>query len=255
MQHRSQRVRFANSKGLFLSGIIEWPVEPTKRFAIFSHCFTCTKDLKAIVRISRCLATHGIAVLRFDFTGLGDSQGDFSSTTFVDNQSDVVAAAEYLRANFESPQLLIGHSLGGAAMISSAPRISSVQGVVTIASPSDTLHLANLLSRMNPDIEQTGSGTVVIGGRTHLIRVGMIEQLRRTDLPTAFRELRMPLLIFFPLEDETLPFRHGIEALQLAGGPVSFVTLEGSDHLLVKRPGDPDFVADMIRTWGNRNLQ
>lgn len=252
MQHRSERVRFPNQSGIELAGIIEWPATTPHRFAIFAHCFTCGKDLKAIVRISRQLAALGIAVLRFDFTGLGDSRGDFSRTTFADNQSDLMAAAEYLATQHRPADILIGHSLGGAAAIACAERLPAVQSVVNIASPSNTRHLADYLAMTNDLIEGSGAGEVVIGGRSHLIRRELLESLRATDLPALIRRLSKPLLIFFSPLDETLPWRHGKEMFELAGGPTTFITLDGADHLLVNQPGDTEFVARMIDLWSRR---
>lgn len=252
MQHRSERVRFANQRGIDLAGIIEWPPGEAHRFAVFAHCFTCGKDLKAIVRISRHLAALGIAVLRFDFTGLGDSRGDFSQTTFEHNQEDLLAAVEYLTRNHRPPELLIGHSLGGAAVLACAGRIPSASALVNIASPVSTRHLADYLAQTNPAIEQLGAGEVDIGGRTHLIRREMLTALRQADLASILRSLQLPLLIFFSPLDDTLPWRHGQEMFELAGGPTSFVTLDGADHLLVNQPGDPEFVARMIELWSRR---
>lgn len=252
MQHRSERVRFPNQHGLELAGILEWPASPPHRFAIFAHCFTCGKDLKAIVRISRQLAALGIAVLRFDFTGLGDSRGDFSRTTFADNQADLLSAADFLARNHQPAELLIGHSLGGAAVLACAARLPAVNALVNIASPASTRHLADFLARANPAIEESGAGEVVIGGRPHLIRREMLEGLRQTDLPATLQALRKPLLIFFSPLDETLPWRHGREMFELAGGPTSFITLDGADHLLVNQPGDTEFVARMIELWSRR---
>lgn len=255
MQRNSQRVKFSNRSGITLAGILELPpaAEP-RSFAVFSHCFTCTKDLKAIVRISRRLAALGFAVLRFDFTGLGDSQGDFSATTFLDNVADLESAAAFLSAEYRAPELLIGHSLGGAASIVAAQNLPSVRAVVNIASPANTLHLANHLVRLNPDIETAGAGEVVIGGQRHLIRSKMIEVLRGHDHPTSLRELTLPLLVMFSPADETLPFRHGWDVVQAAGGPASFINLDGADHLLVNQPFIADYVAGLISAWVVRYL-
>ena len=252
MQHRSERVRFPNQRGVDLAGIIEWPAGEAHRFAVFAHCFTCGKDLKAIVRISRHLAALGTAVLRFDFTGLGDSRGVFSHTTFHDNRDDLHAAVEFLTRTHLPPELLIGHSLGGAAVLACASQIPSATALVNIASPASTRHLADYLALTNPAIEQAGEGEVVIGGRSHLIRREMLAALRETDLPATLRNLQLPLLIFFSPLDETLPWRHGREMFELAAGPTSFITLDGADHLLVNQPGDTEFVARMIDLWSRR---
>ena len=252
----SQRVKFPNANGQILAGILELPVsQPPRAFCVFSHCFTCTKDLKAIVRISRRLAEHGWGVLRFDFTGLGESTGDFSHTTFQDNVTDLLAAVDFLVENHEAPRFLIGHSLGGAASIVAAPRVPSVSAIVNIASPANTQHLAGFLSRENPDIEALGAGKVVIGGRPHLIRQPMLQALRDHDHGKQLRALTLPLLVMFSPADETLPFVQGMEMFRLAGGPVSFVTIDGADHLLVNQAADVQFVADMINVWVSRFIE
>ena len=250
----STRVRFENSRGIALRGIIDWPAEATERIALFSHCFTCTKDLKAIVRISRNLAKHGIAVLRFDFTGLGESKGVFADSNFETNCDDILAARDFLIAEHVAPQLLIGHSLGGAAMISTASEIESAKAICTIASPSDTYHLADFLLRTNPDIEIKGAGDVVIGGRSHTITTQLVESLQRQPMTERLADLYLPYLVFHSPTDETLSYSHARAMYDKTSGPVSIITLDDSDHLLVNRTDDVGFVADMIATWSKRYL-
>jgi putative redox protein len=250
----STRVRFENSRNILLSGIIDWPEDRTEKLALFSHCFTCTKDLKAIARISRGLARKGIAVLRFDFTGLGDSKGSFSESNFETNTDDILSAVKFLNAEHIAPQLLIGHSLGGAAMISVAPQINSARAISTLASPSDTYHLAEFLSSQNPKIESEGEGEVTIGGRTYLMKAQLLESLRRQPMEERLSELKLPFLVFHSPEDETLAYRHATQMHQRAGGPTSIVTLDSSDHLLVKRSDDVEFVANILATWSARYL-
>ena len=250
----SHRVFFENENGTRLAGILDLPTEPPRVYALFSHCFTCTKDLKAIVRISRGLARYGIAVLRFDFTGLGDSHGEFSDSNFETNLVDIQAAVRWLTQEQQSPRLLIGHSLGGAAMMASASQIDSAVGLVTVAAPSCTKHLAEFLSRQNPAIETEGSGQVVIGGRSHLMRAQLLQSFRNRDLKSEIESLRIHHLIFHSPLDETLAFRHAEEIFSLTGGPKSLVTLDGADHLLVNQPGDVEFVADLIAIWSRRCL-
>ena len=254
----SEKVFFENESGTRLCGIIDRPSsEPNEPLdirttALFSHCFTCTKDLKAIVKISRKLAKLGIAVLRFDFTGLGESAGEFSDTNFDTNCKDVLAAVQFLSKMIAPPSLLIGHSLGGAAMMAMAAKIRSAKSLVTIASPSSTKHLADYLSQTSPDIFEKGQGTVEVGGRSYLLKSQLIDNLRQQDLPSTLKNLQIPHLIFHPQEDATLPYWHAEKMFELTGGPKSMITLDGSDHLLVDRKDDCDFVANLISNWFGR---
>ena len=250
----SHRVHFENSSGIRLAGIVDLPTSEPAAFALFAHCFTCSKDLKAIVRISRGLAKHGFGVLRFDFTGLGDSRGDFSDSRFETNLADIQSAVSWLATEHQSPQLLVGHSLGGAAMMASAESIPSAKALATVAAPSCTKHLARFLGSANTEIESKGIGTVTIGGRTHTIRRELLDSLLRFDLKSSIQKISIPHLVFHSPEDETLAFSHAEEIFAWTGGPKSFVTLDGSDHLLVNQPGDVGYVADMIATWSKREI-
>ena len=250
----SQRVYFQNQAGERLAGILDLPASSPTSFALFSHCFTCTKDLKAIVRISRGLAKHCIGVLRFDFTGLGDSHGDFSNSNFESNLADIQAAVGWLNAEHESPKLLMGHSLGGAAMMASANKISSAKAIVTLAAPSCTKHLAKFLGQTNPAIETEGVGEVTIGGRTHTIRNQMLESLANFDLAPAIEQIDIPHLIFHSPADETLDFHHAEDIFAKTGGAKSLITLVDSGHLLVNRPDDVGYVSDLIAIWASRFL-
>ena len=248
----SQRHFVPNSSGDDLAVIIETSAEPMKSIAMFSHCFTCSKDLKAIVKISRRLATHGIAVARFDFTGLGDSTGDFSESNFETNIADILSVSNWLRNHIGSPQLLMGISLGGAAMISAARQIETTKGLVSLATPSCTKHLAEFLVRQAPEIETEGMGQVVIGGRTHQIKKQMIESLRKRNLDQDIAQISVHHLILHSPMDETLGLYHAENLFKYSGGIKSFVTLDGADHLLMNQPGDVEFVADQIEVWSRR---
>jgi len=251
----SHRVHFENSSGIRLAGIVDLPTGEPHAFALFAHCFTCSKDLKVIVRISRGLARHGFGVLRFDFTGLGDSRGDFSNSRFETNLADIHSAAEWLAVEHQAPQLLVGHSLGGAAMMASVASIRSAKSLATVAAPSCTKHLAQFLGTANPTIEAEGIGQVTVGGRTHTIRRELLDSLREFDLKSSIEKIAIPHLIMHSPEDETLAFRHSEEIFAWTGGPKSFVTLDGSDHLLVNQPQDAGYVADLIATWSSRVIQ
>lgn len=251
---KSERVYFENADGIRLAGILDYNQAGNRAFALFSHCFTCNKDLKAIVKISRRLAEHGIAVLRFDFEGLGDSKGSFSDSNLETNLRDVRAAVEFLAAHHEPPQLLIGHSLGGSAMLTLAEEVDSARALVTIASPSTTEHLIKHLSSESPAIVSEGEGEVVIGGRTWLIKKQFLENLAQYDLNQSLKELTKPHFIIHPSTDETLAYWHAEKMFELTGGPKSVLTLDESDHLLVVRADDAVYVANMIASWVERYL-
>lgn len=255
----SQRVSFQAAAGHNLQGIIDLPNTDDfpggpRAYGLFSHCFTCTKDLKAIVKISRALAKSGIAILRFDFTGLGESGGDFSESNFDTNRADIQSAVNWMKQEHSGPQLLIGHSLGGAAMIGMAPKIESAQALVTIASPSDTHHLVGVLLKKNPAIGSTGQGEVEIGGRTYLMKQQLLDNLKSHDIHADLQNMRLPHLIFHSREDETLAYWHAEDMLKHSAGAKALITLPGSDHLLVNQKEDVGYVAKMIESWASRYL-
>jgi uncharacterized protein len=259
MTRTARRVEFEGHQGFLLAGIIESPVVTPRGFMLFSHCFTCNKDLKAIVRISRGLADRGWGVLRYDFAGLGNSQGDFRSTNFSTNQEDLRAAHRFLLDSGHPVDFLIGHSFGGAASMSLADELE-VRGVVTIAAPSDTQHLASLLASMDAAIELTGQGSVTIGGRTYTVDKQMIDDFRSHDLPAIVRRMSTPLLALHSPVDETVNFRHaklncGFEndsQQHMHDSPPknrSLVCIPGANHLLTTHENDCPFVMEMIDTW------
>ena len=254
MVRKSKIVRFENGAGELLAGIIDLPPESIRSFALMTHCFTCSKDLKALVRISRALAARGFAVLRFDFTGLGNSQGDFLESNFSTNCRDIRAAVDFLTREYEAPRLLMGHSLGGTALLNSVSAIDSARALVTLATPGDTLHLANYLLRVQPGIASDGEGDVTIGGITYRLRKQLIDDLQAQNVPAAVRQLDCPLLVLHPGEDEMLPLEKGVELFQNAGSAKSLVAIDGADHLLINQPKDIGFVAEMIDTWATRYL-
>ncbi len=264
MARSSERVSFGGGAGFQLAGIIDVPDAHPKATVLFTHCFTCSKDLKAIVRISRGLAEHGYLVLRYDLTGLGGSQGDFSLTNFTTNRADLLAASNFLSENFTPPSFLIGHSFGGACSLSMAEEIPSVRGIVSLASPSDTTHLADLLLRKDPKIGSEGVGQVSIGGRTYAIAKQMVADFRSFDLPARLRKLGKPTLLFHSPEDETVHFDHVMRLYglltqramddRIPPAAASLICLPGSDHLLVNNPADVTFVTDLTNAWFERIL-
>lgn len=255
VSRQSYRVRFPGGAGDELAGIIDRPRDQgTGQVLVFSHCFTCSKDLKSIVRIARAMAEEGIAVLRFDMTGLGDSHGDFSATSFSTNLVDLAAAIRFAVSELGPVTALMGHSFGGAASLATAGGAAgdaaraSLRAVVTLAAPSDTGHLAELLARMDPAIERDGLGEVTIGGRAWPIRREMLDDFRKHDLPARIAEIDVPTLLFHSPDDETVSYEHATQLLRRlqsspGGRQASLVTLSGADHLLVEDPRDLQFVA------------
>lgn len=251
---------FPGALGSTLAGIVDRPDDrPDAPVVVFSHCFTCNKDLKAIVRISRMLADQGIAVLRYDMTGLGGSEGDFSRTTFTSNQADLTAAIEFASTDLGPVGGLIGHSFGGAASLAIAGSgvTPNLQALVTLAAPSDTTHLADLLARMNPEIEAVGFGDVSIGGISWTIRREMLDDFRTHDLPSLIAQVTAKTLVFHSPVDATVSYDHAIRIQSLlqtgsGGVPASLVTLHDSDHLLAKRSEDLTIVANCAAAFFHR---
>ncbi len=248
---KSLRVSFPNANGDLLSGIVDTNGTPNY-YAIFSHCFTCSKDLKAIARISRLLAELGIGVLRYDYTGLGESKGEFVETNFTTTCADTLEAVKFLSAEFAAPRLLIGHSLGGTATYQVAEQIPTALAAVTIASPSCTTHLSDFLAASDPMIDQVGSGTVVIGNRPIPITAQLMQDLRQQEIPEKIKSFPLPLMLVHSPEDETLPYWHSVNALRWPEGNSSLLTLPGANHLLTNDPRDLPLVAKSIAAFADR---
>jgi putative redox protein len=249
----SSKFEFQNPEGLTLAGALEAPQDDIKGYAVFAHCFTCGKDIAAATRIARALAKRGIAVLRFDFTGLGNSDGDFANTHFSSNVGDLVAAANALRARFAAPALLVGHSLGGAAVLSAAHQMPEVKGVVTIGAPSEPSHVAHLLEGSREQIEAEGQAPVNLAGRTFTIRREFLEDIEEHTLADQIRGLRRPLMIMHSPVDKIVGVDNARQIFEAARHPKSFISLDQADHLLGKRE-DSEFVAAVIAAWGERLL-
>jgi putative redox protein len=243
-----------NAAGEKLGARLDLPIEGQPlAYAIFAHCFTCTKNIKAAAHISRSLNRQRIAVLRFDFTGLGESEGDFAETNFTSNVSDLVAVADYLAREFEPPRLLIGHSLGGAAALQAAHHIPSINGVVTIAAPFETSHLSHLLadSRAIADIE--GEARVTIGGATFRLKKQFFDDLERTSMQQAINTLQRPLLIMHSPADKTVDIVNAMEIFAAARHPKSFVSLDQATHVLSEQQ-DSWYAGEVIAAWASRYL-
>jgi putative redox protein len=248
----SREFRFKNGSGLELAGRLELPVGATHRAALFAHCFTCGKDVHAASRISQELAQKGLAVLRFDFTGLGNSQGDFANTNFSSNVDDLVWAAKALREAGFQTELLIGHSLGGAAVLLAAQQITESRGVVTIGAPSEPGHVEHLFTGKVDEIEE-GRAEVKLGARTFTITREFLQDIRSQSLTPKISALGRALLVFHSPLDQIVGIDNAAAIYQAAKHPKSFVSLDKADHLLSKRE-DSAYVAEMIASWAGRYL-
>lgn len=251
---KSEKVKFKNKEGLELAAQIDFPISGSpKYFAIFAHCFTCNKNINAVRSISRSLTNNQVAVMRIDFTGLGESEGEFADSNFTSNISDILAASDYLKENHKSPELLIGHSLGGAAVLYSAGKIESVNAVATIGAPSHPEHIENLFGAKIEDIESDGSADVNIGGRPFKIKKQLIEDVKSIDYSFRKKSLQPSLLIIHSPVDEIVEISNAREIYEKARHPKSFISLDGADHLITKKE-DAFYVGEVISSWASRYL-
>jgi uncharacterized OsmC-like protein/alpha/beta superfamily hydrolase len=251
---KTTRITFEGALGVTLAGRLDAPaIGKPSSFALFAHCFTCGKDLKAIRNITRALAARGIATLRFDFTGLGQSEGGFEDTTFSSNADDLVAAARWLEAHHAAPQLLIGHSLGGAAVLHAAARIKSAKAVATLGAPCDPHHVAHLLESSRETIERDGIAIVTLAGRPFRISKAFLDDLAHRSPKTIVRRLGRALLVLHAPGDKTVGIENAKRLYEAARHPKSFVSLDGADHLLSAEP-DGRYAGDVIAAWAGRYL-
>ena len=251
MTQETRKVEFSGAGGERLAGALELPAGRPRAYALFAHCFSCSKDIRAAREISRALAREGFAVLRFDFTGLGSSEGDFANTNFSSNVDDLVSAADFLRADYAAPCLLIGHSLGGAAVIVAADRIPETKGVVTIGAPSSADHILTHIEEHVETIEQAGQATVDLGGRPFTLRRQLLEDLADQNVLEHAKRLKKPLLIMHAPRDQTVGIDNAAELFMAARHPKSFISLDRADHL-ISDPADAHFAAGMLAAWAER---
>ena len=245
------RVNF-ESGGVTLAGALEAPESAVRCYALFAHCFTCGKDVAAASRISRALTASGIAVLRFDFTGLGNSDGDFANTNFSSNLQDLMAAADFLRREYQAPKLLIGHSLGGAAVLAMAGQVPEATAVVSIAAPSRADHVVHNFAASLDEIRERGEASVDLAGRAFTIRKQFLDDLETFD-SEGLGNLRKALLVMHSPLDTTVDIVEAERIYREAKHPKSFVSLDDADHLLSKR-ADSEYVAEAIVGWSSRYL-
>ena len=249
----AERFDFPNAQGQKLAALLDRPDGPTRAVALFAHCFTCGKSIRAARHIADGLKLHGIAVLRFDFTGLGASEGEFANTTFSSNVDDLVAAADHLRQTLAAPAILIGHSLGGAAVLAAAHRIPEARAVVTIAAPFDPAHVVGLFGERVQDIGDKEEVEVTIAGRPFKVRRSFLEDAKQQNLAERVSALHKALLIFHSPTDETVGIDNASHIFLAAKHPKSFISLAGADHLL-SRASDAAYVALVISAWAERYL-
>ena len=249
------RLQLENREGLKLSARLEMPADGRpSAYAIFAHCFTCNKNLKAISNISRALTTHDIAVLRFDFTGLGQSEGDFADSNFTSNVNDLVDVARYLETHYRAPALLVGHSLGGAAVLLAAGQIPSVKAVATIGAPADPHHVTHLLSEDLDTIKKHGKAVVTLAGRSFTIKDQFLHDLEERNMQEHIKGLKRALLIMHSPQDTTVGVDNAADIYTSAMHPKSFISLDGADHLLSKE-ADSLYAGSTIATFASRYIE
>ena len=253
MSERIEQFMFAGSAGDRLSGRLDLPHTEPVAYTLFAHCFTCSKDIPAASRITRGLIDRGIGVLRFDFTGLGASEGDFANTNFSSNVEDIIRAADILRLRSAAPKILVGHSLGGAAVLAAAAQIPEAVAVVTIGAPFDPAQLTRMFVDAVPELERADEVIVEIGGRRFPIRRQLLEDANAQNLTDAIRSLRRALLVFHAPGDELVSIDNARRIFETAKHPKSFVSLDGADHLLTGRT-DAAYVADVLAAWVSRYI-
>lgn len=252
---KSKKIKFLNAAGQELSARIELPANETpKGFALFAHCFTCNKNLIAVRNIGRALTNNGIAVLRFDFTGLGESEGDFENTNFSSNVEDLISAALFLEHNYTAPNIIIGHSLGGAAVVFAAHHIPSIKAVATIGAPSNPKHVANLLKSGIDEINASGEAIIVIGGREFKIQKQFLDDINEKNMDKTLKSLKSALLVLHSPQDTTVGIENAAQIFQSAWHPKSFISLDGADHLLTNKE-DSLYVGKMIANWSERYIK
>jgi len=248
----SRKIEFPGSAGSNLAARLDVPANP-RAFALFAHCFTCGKDVFAAVRIADALTARGIAVLRFDFTGIGGSEGDFANTNFSSNIQDLIAAADYLRKNHTAPALLIGHSLGGAAVLAAAPHVPEATAVVTIGAPASAAHVTHNFAADLAEIKEKGTAKVTLSGRSFTITKQFLDDVAEQNVLADLARLKKALLVCHAPRDEYVSIDNATQIFVAAKHPKSFLSLDTADHLLRKRE-DAIYLADVIAAWASRYL-
>lgn len=250
----ASKITFQNKDGLDLTGYLHLPLnQEPHNFVLFAHCFTCNKNFFAVKNISNALILKGFGVLRFDFTGLGESEGAFEDSNFSGNVEDLLAASQYLKEHYKAPALLVGHSLGGAAAFFAAGEMEEVKAVATIGTPSTLLHVTHLIKEELSEIEEKGMASVNIGGRPFTIKKQFVKDLQEKELASILPQLEKAILILHSPQDNIVEIKNAEELYRAARHPKSFVSLDGADHLLSRRK-DSAYVGEVIGSWAVRYL-
>lgn len=245
---------FENRSGIELSADLYMPLDKFPVcYAIFAHCFTCSKNFVAVKRISSALSQCGVAVMSFDFTGLGKSEGEFEESSFHSNVSDLLDASDFLSKEYSAPKLLIGHSLGGAAVIHASAQLPNVEAICTIGAPSDPIHIKNLLSEGLDKIETQGFASVKIGGRPFKITKDFVNALQQNPLEGFMKQLKKAILIMHSPQDEIVGIENAATIFKAAFHPKSFISLDGADHMITKKE-DAEYIAALISSWSTRYI-
>lgn len=245
---KTERIEFIGHDSSTLAARLDLPAGTPVAYALFAHCFTCSKDIPAARRIAQRLASLGIAVMRFDFTGLGHSEGEFGNTSFSSNTEDLLLAADYLREQYQAPQLLIGHSLGGAAVLATAGDIPEAKAVITLGAPANPEHVVHNFGSKIDDIQADGEAEVSLAGRTFTIKKQFLDDISNSSLEAKVGSLKKALLVLHAPLDDTVELDNAGQIFQMAKHPKSFVTLDNADHLLTKVE-DAEYAAELIATW------
>ena len=251
MSGETKKTEFIGASGETLAAALEMPLGKPRGFVLFAHCFTCTKDLKSARLISKAMRDNGFAVLRFDFTGLGGSEGDFENTNFSSNVADLVKAADFLREEHEAPSIIVGHSLGGSAALIAASEIPEVKAVASIGAPADASHVAHQFGSALDAIRRSGNATVTLAGRPFTITRQFIDDLSGQNVIDKVRDLGKPLLVMHAPLDDVVGIENATEIFVAAKHPKSFVSLDTADHLLHKTE-DARYAADVLAAWAAR---
>lgn len=248
-----EKISFFNQNQEQLAARLELPEGPPLGFAIFAHCFTCNKNLSAVRNIGKALTDNGIAVFRFDFTGLGESEGDFANTNFSSNVEDLIAAANYLERYHEAPQILIGHSLGGAAVLFASAKLPSIKAVATLGAPAHPKHVSHLFGEYLHEIKKIGEAELVLGGRNFKIKQQFLEDIKNQKVEEVTKNLGASLMVMHSPIDETVGIENAALIYKTAKHPKNFISLDKADHLLSNK-NDSIFVGTMIANWAKRYL-